>query len=143
MGKTVSIPLPTIKVSALSNTLVTQRALLNCTFCPPNNSRVRDTILVSHPLFLHPSFFPSNKPHINPRLRFEPLMSLRYPPMSILAKRILPFLMFNGIHFSRPKSVEHEQGALKRRKWGSRLVWFGVVLAGALVGGRLIMGKGF
>ncbi|EAL17614.1 hypothetical protein CNBM0290 [Cryptococcus deneoformans B-3501A] len=74
---------------------------------------------------------------------FEPLMSLRYPPMSILAKRIMPFLMFSGIHFSRPKSVEHEQRALRRRKWGSRLVWFGVILVGALVGGKLIVGKGY
>lgn len=72
---------------------------------------------------------------------FEPLMSLRYPPVSSFAKKVLSFLMFAGINFSRPKSIEHEEELLRRRKWRWRLVVFGFLM-GALAGGKMVLGNG-
>ncbi|KIR31413.1 aldehyde dehydrogenase (NAD+) [Cryptococcus deuterogattii MMRL2647] len=73
--------------------------------------------------------------------RFEPLMSLRYPPISSFAKKVLSFLMFAGINFSRPKSIEHEEELLRRKTWRWRLIVFGFLM-GALAGGKMLLGKG-
>ncbi|UOH85117.1 hypothetical protein LQV05_001934 [Cryptococcus neoformans] len=74
-------------------------------------------------------------------IAFEPLISLRYPPISSFAKKILPFLMLAGINFSRPKSIEHEEELLRRRKWRWRVVVLGFLM-GALVGGKRLLRNG-
>nr|XP_019007737.1 aldehyde dehydrogenase (NAD+) [Kwoniella pini CBS 10737]OCF46518.1 aldehyde dehydrogenase (NAD+) [Kwoniella pini CBS 10737] len=66
---------------------------------------------------------------------FEPLMSLRYPPLSNAKKAVFKFLLCSGISFSRPVSVEGEEGKLKTRKV---VKWMSTILVGlvaAYIGG--------
>ncbi|WRT70905.1 uncharacterized protein IL334_007904 [Kwoniella shivajii] len=65
---------------------------------------------------------------------FEPLMSLRYPPMSTLGKTLFKFLLCSGVGFSRPTSVEGEQGKLRRKKVVRWMTGILVGLLGAYVG---------
>ncbi|WVR08783.1 hypothetical protein IAU60_005841 [Kwoniella sp. DSM 27419] len=51
---------------------------------------------------------------------FEPLMALRYPPMSSLRKKLFKWLLCQGVPFKRPVSVEGEEARLRRKnvvKW--------------------------
>ncbi|KAK4689661.1 hypothetical protein P7C73_g451, partial [Tremellales sp. Uapishka_1] len=60
----------------------------------------------------------------------EPIMSLRYPPMSIFGKRVYAFLLENKVSFSRPRSVEDV--ARKRKHWRLfRMVSWVVILLAA------------
>ncbi|WVQ83377.1 hypothetical protein IAT38_005518 [Cryptococcus sp. DSM 104549] len=66
---------------------------------------------------------------------FEPLMSLRYPPVTALRQKLLTHLLFAGVNFSRPTSVEHEAKKLQRKKVVWRLA-VAVVLVGIYLGGK-------
>ncbi|WWD20892.1 hypothetical protein CI109_105370 [Kwoniella shandongensis] len=67
---------------------------------------------------------------------FEPLMSLRYPPMAGWKQTIFKLMLFSGVSFRRPTSVEGEAKRLQRKKvisWLSGALLLAVsVYAGAL-----------
>lgn len=66
---------------------------------------------------------------------FEPLMSLRYPPLTSTSKYILTLLLASPLP-NRPKSVEDEERRLWWRKWrGTIIVVLGLVLVGTVGGG--------
>ncbi|WWC98379.1 hypothetical protein V866_005270 [Kwoniella sp. B9012] len=58
---------------------------------------------------------------------FEPLMALRYPPLTNLRKTLFKFLLCAGVGYSRPVSVEGEENKLRRKKV---VKWMTTVLVG-------------
>ncbi|ODN92095.1 aldehyde dehydrogenase (NAD+) [Cryptococcus wingfieldii CBS 7118] len=70
---------------------------------------------------------------------FEPLMSLRYPPLGSWQKTVLTWMLFVGIPFGRPESVEAEAAILWRKKWGWRAVY--VAALAVATGGLVYQGK--
>ncbi|WVF67830.1 hypothetical protein IAT40_002591 [Kwoniella sp. CBS 6097] len=74
---------------------------------------------------------------------FEPLMSLRYPPLNKIKKSLFKFLLCSGIQFSRPVSVEGEENRLRRRRVTRWVVGVIVVLVGAYIGGLGLFSKGY
>ncbi|TYJ57279.1 hypothetical protein B9479_002012 [Cryptococcus floricola] len=62
---------------------------------------------------------------------FEPLMSVRYPPLSSFKKTLITWMMFSGMPYGRPKSVEDEARRLWKKKWGWRAVWGVGLILGA------------
>ncbi|WWC64986.1 uncharacterized protein I303_107600 [Kwoniella dejecticola CBS 10117] len=61
---------------------------------------------------------------------FEPLMSLRYPPLTNAKKALFKFLLCSGVSFSPPMSVEGEEGKMRRRKV---VKWMTTILVGLVV----------
>ncbi|WVW80658.1 hypothetical protein I302_102644 [Kwoniella bestiolae CBS 10118] len=64
---------------------------------------------------------------------FEPLMSLRYPPLTKLRMTLFKVLLCTGVSYSRPVSVEGEENKLRRKKV---IKWMTVVLV-------ILVGVGF
>ncbi|OCF56063.1 aldehyde dehydrogenase (NAD+) [Kwoniella mangroviensis CBS 10435] len=58
---------------------------------------------------------------------FEPLMALRYPPLTNLRKILFKFLLCAGVGYSRPVSVEREESKLRRKKV---VKWMTTILVG-------------
>ena len=72
---------------------------------------------------------------VDPDGRFEPLMSLRYPPMSSTSQYLLTLLLSSSLP-NRPKSAEDEERKLWWRKWrGTMLIVLGLLAAGVFGGG--------
>ncbi|KAK1923282.1 Aldehyde/histidinol dehydrogenase [Papiliotrema laurentii] len=69
-------------------------------------------------------------------LLFEPLMSLRYPPVRPFAERALRFLLTTSLP-ARPKSVEDEERRMKWRKWRGTLILMLVLGVAGVVGGAV------
>ncbi|WVQ95403.1 hypothetical protein IAU59_002500 [Kwoniella sp. CBS 9459] len=74
---------------------------------------------------------------------FEPLMSLRYPPLTKVKKSLFKFLLCSGIHFARPVSVEGEEKRLRRKKVTRWVVGVIVVLVGTYVAGLGLISRGY
>jgi aldehyde dehydrogenase (NAD+) len=70
----------------------------------------------------------------DPACSFEPVMSIRYPPMRDLNKKIFKFLLCAGVPFARPISVEHERAKRRRAKIVKVLAWVLVLLLGGMFG---------
>ncbi|WWC92528.1 uncharacterized protein L201_007487 [Kwoniella dendrophila CBS 6074] len=60
---------------------------------------------------------------------FEPLMALRYPPLTNFGKRVFKFMLCSGVNFSRPRSVEHEHSRIRRKKV---VKWMSTILIGLI-----------
>jgi hypothetical protein len=58
-------------------------------------------------------------------------MSLRYPPVSSLSKKILRMTIAEPISFPRPESVEAEGRARRRRKLLKNILYLTVVVSAA------------
>jgi aldehyde dehydrogenase (NAD+) len=63
-------------------------------------------------------------------------MSVRYPPISNIRKKIFGYLMYAGIPFSRPKSVEAEAKKLWWKKWRLTMI-LAVLIAGGVSSGTI------
>ncbi|OCF45583.1 aldehyde dehydrogenase (NAD+) [Kwoniella heveanensis CBS 569] len=74
---------------------------------------------------------------------FEPLMSLRYPPLTKIKKSLFKFLLCSGVQFSRPVSVEGEEKRLRRKKVTRWVVGVIVVLLGAYLSGLGWFSRGY
>lgn len=70
-------------------------------------------------------------------LLFEPLMSLRYPPLTNLSKTLLRLMLATPMP-GRPKSVEDEERKLKWKKWRNLLLVLAVIAVSGVVSGTVV-----
>ncbi|KAK8850725.1 hypothetical protein IAR55_004645 [Kwoniella newhampshirensis] len=70
---------------------------------------------------------------------FEPLMSLRYPPVSNFKQSLFKLLLYSGVHFKRPTSVEDEQKRIIRKKvirWSTSALILALSVYAGILGWR-------
>lgn len=70
----------------------------------------------------------------HPHASFEPLMSLRYPPLSTFAQSVLRLLLASPMP-RRPKSIADEERKLWWRRWRGTLVLAVLLAVAGAVGG--------
>ncbi|RXK39394.1 hypothetical protein M231_03347 [Tremella mesenterica] len=64
-------------------------------------------------------------------LIFEPIMSLRYPPMSRLKENLFVYFLCMGVPYNRPVSVEDERRKRRRGEMISWVLWMiGITIVG-------------
>ncbi|WVO13587.1 hypothetical protein L204_101208 [Cryptococcus depauperatus] len=62
---------------------------------------------------------------------FEPLMALRYPPLTPVRQFLIAQLLFAGVKFKRPISVENEAQKLVKKRIIGRMI-LGIAFVGAI-----------